>query len=125
MTSLPDWLLPLLGGNTIISAALGYFVPAMVTRKKDAGELATDLLSQALERIDKLEADSARCQQQTGELRVIITRNDLVIRLVVPELQRVAPYSTSLLQARDLLGAAFPVSADVPDDMAATLRTID
>jgi hypothetical protein len=51
-------------------------------------------------------------------------RNDIVIRLVVPELNRVSPYSTALMQARDLLGAAFPTPYEVPPDMQAALDSL-
>lgn len=125
MSALPDWLLPLMGGNTIISATLGWAIPAMVTRKKDAGDQANDLIGRLSVRLEAVEKGHETCQKETAALRAISVRNDIVIRLVVPELQRVAPYSSSLQQARDLLGAAFPVSIETPADMLDMLDKID
>lgn len=101
-------------GSNVVTGTLAYLVPAIVARKRDAGDLASDLLEQCIADIATLKADNLRCQSETAELKSMATRNDIVIRLVVPELHRVSPYSTALSQARDLLGAAFPVPTGVP-----------
>jgi len=106
----------LLGSNATVA-----FITGMVARKKDAGDQANDFTRNLMDRLEKVEIGHAKCEVETGELRTICTRNDLVIRLVVPELQRVSPYSTALAQARDLLGSAFPVPLDTPADMKAAL----
>ena len=124
MTEAGSFWTILLGSNAV-TGSLAYLIPAIVTRKKDAGDLASDLLAQCIADIATLKADNARCQTETALLRELVTRNDIVIRLVVPELHRVSPYSAALAQARDLLGPAFPVPTDTPADMAAVLHAID
>ncbi|WP_374649469.1 hypothetical protein [Rhizorhabdus sp.] len=111
IASQPDWLIPLLGGNTLLSAALGYLVPAMVTRRKDAGDLASDLLRQALERIDKLERENAACAEKAARLEQRCDRNELVLRLTLSDLGARAPDSPALRQARTLCGATFAAEA--------------
>jgi len=45
--------------------------------------------------------------------------------IIVDELQRVAPYSPALKQARDLLRDAFPIPLDLPGDMAGLIAAAD
>lgn len=125
MAANPDWLLPLLGGNTVISAVLGYLVPALVSRKKDAGELASDLLQQALERIGKLERENGECAAKAARLESRCDRNELALRITITELHARAPDSPILMQAHALLGAGLPVDPTLPADLAAALRALD
>lgn len=113
------------GGSGLAGAVLSYFVPAFVSRKKDAGDLASDLLTQCVEDIRSLKLENAHCREETTGLRIICARNDLVLRLTLPELHRVSPYSSALQQARDVLGETFPVRLDTPPDMLAKLKEMD
>lgn len=106
MTGFPDWLIPLIGGNTVLSAALGYLIPAFVARKKDAGELASDLLGQCLERIGRLEREKDDCQRATAMLERRCERHEIVLRLTISELQLHAPASPVIAQARALMSEA-------------------
>lgn len=123
VTGLPDWLIPLIGGNTLVSAALGYLIPAFVARKKDAGELASDLLAQCLERIARLEREKDDCQQATALIERRCERHEIVLRLTISELQLHAADSPVLAQARALMGerpAAWATSQ--PDGGSADAR---
>ncbi len=115
MTGVSDWFLPLMGGNTLLSATLGYLMPAFVSRKKDAGELANEMLTKALERIDKLESDSAACHHANLTLTMRCERNELVLQLAITDLHARAPESPVLAQARALLDRAFPMPSGMPD----------
>ncbi len=112
-------------GSNAVTGALAYLLPAFVTRKKDVGDQAMGLIIELRSELNEVKAEQARCHRETTELRQISVRNDLVIRLVVPELQRVSPYSTALAQARGVLGAAFPIDLNTPPDMTETLQGMD
>lgn len=118
-----DWLTN--GGFGFGGAILGYLIPAFVARKKDAGELASDMLAKALERIDKLEADSAACHRANLTLTMRCERNEMVLQLTIHDLHARAPESPVLAQARALLDRAFPVPADMPAAMAEALDRIE
>lgn len=114
----------LLGSNAV-TGALAYLIPAFVTRKKDAGELANDMLAKALERIEKLESDSADCHRANLALTMRCERNEMVLQLAINDLHARAPDSPVLAQARTLLNRAFPIPRDFPPDMYARLDEID
>jgi hypothetical protein len=109
-----DWLTN--GGFGFAGAVLGYLIPAFVSRKKDAGELASDLLAQAIERIDRLEKDAAACHSANLALTLRCERNEFVSDLVIVELHAHAPGSPVLAQARALLSRAFPMRGEARVD---------
>ncbi|MDB5686372.1 MAG: phage terminase, large subunit [Rhizorhabdus sp.] len=45
--------------------------------------------------------------------------------IIIDELQRVAPFSPALKQARDLLRDAFPIPLDLPNDMAGLIEVVE
>lgn len=73
----------------------------------------------------KLSDSLARCQEHCAAVEAKFDRMRLAILLLIPELQRVAPYSPALKQARDLLRDAFPIPLDLPEDMAGLITAAD
>lgn len=59
---------------------------------------------------DKLSASLARCEAHCAAVEAKFDDMRTAILLAIPELQRVAPYSPALRQARDLLGASLPIA---------------
>lgn len=112
------------GGSGFVGTVLGFLIPTLRDRKKDAGELASDMLTKAMARIDKLEADSASCHRANLTLTMRCERNEMVLQLTINDLHARAPDSPTLAQARALLDRAFPVPTDTPADMAAKLNEI-
>ncbi|KQX19329.1 MULTISPECIES: hypothetical protein [unclassified Sphingomonas] len=125
MTGLPEWLLPLLGGNTVLSAALGYFIPAVVSRKKDAGELGSDLLRQAIARIEVLEHENRECNTKAIRIESRCNRNELALRITIGELQERLPGSPVLRQVGKLIGPEMPTDSAVPADMTGILDQLN
>jgi len=86
-------------------------------------EADLDARERAME--SKLSDSLARCEEHCAAVEAKFDRMRLAILLVIPELQRVAPYSPALKQARDLLRDAFPIPLDLPGDMAGLIAAAD
>lgn len=74
---------------------------------------------------DKLSASLARCEEHCAAVEAKFEKVRIVLMLVLPELQRVAPYSPALKHARELLRDTFPIPIDLPGDMAGMIDEID
>ena len=96
---------------------------ALRTDRLAQWEAGLDARERAME--SKLSASLAQCEEQCAAVEAKFDRMRLAILLVIPELQRVAPYSPALKQARDLLRDAFPIPLDLPGDMADLIAVAD
>ncbi|MBD3762576.1 hypothetical protein [Rhizorhabdus sp.] len=117
----PSLMITIIGCGTILGTVLSHLVAAFVSRKKDAGDLASDMLTKAIRRIEKLEEEAAKCQASNLTLSMRCERNEFVSDLVIVELHARAPNSPVLAQAKALLARAFSVPRDMPADAAALL----
>ncbi|SDC31296.1 hypothetical protein SAMN05444678_102274 [Sphingomonas sp. YR710] len=67
----------------------------------------------------------ARCEEHCATVDAKFDKVRIAILLILPELQRAAPYSPALKRVGVLLRDVFPISLDQPDDMAAGIAAID
>lgn len=124
--SLSGWWIG--GGSGLAGTVVGFLIPALVTRRKDAGDLGRELLADTIARLEKVEADAAQCHRSNNMLTLRCERNEFVSDLMLNELEVRAPDSPVIAQARRILKRSFSTAMDgpidSPRDMAATLDQI-
>lgn len=90
--------------------------------RKDAGQLANEILEQTLARIAKLEGENAECAKRLPILEIRLERTQTVLKLTLADLHSRAPDSPAIIQARAILGNdAFAPPPEIPPDMQAQL----
>lgn len=112
-----------------IGAALKWFMPWLAERadRRVASRAAgnrewEEKLRQREAEIDHRIAESLRsCEHHCERMRADVEKLRVAILLMLPELQRAAPYSPVLKRVGLLLRDAFPIPLDLPDDIAKPL----
>ncbi len=116
-------LLPILGGVVIalIKAWPTLSLQAINARAALRAEKRTDL-DDCRERLDGFGArlDAAEARFHSAEIQVVTIVS--AYSIVDAELERTAPASVTLAQARRMLRAAFPTAADIPPHMVELLH---
>jgi hypothetical protein len=95
------------------------------TRAARNARWEADLDQREREMENKLSASLARCEEHCAAIEAKFEKMRIAILLVLPELQRVAPYSPALKHARDLLRDTFPIPIDLPGDMAGMMDEVE